>query len=84
MTMAGNPADIGYQDAIAVTPSDTVIFNPPLRALYIGTAAPATLVVVTAAGNTVTFGAVTAGSTIWLECTQVKAATGATNIVGYR
>lgn len=81
---AGNPVDTSYQDAVAVTPSDTVTFNPPLRALYVGTGA-GTLAVITPAGNTVSFGNVPNGSTIPLNVSTVKA-TGTTvsNIVGLK
>lgn len=82
--MSGYPTDTSYNDAVAVTPSDTVVFSPPLRSLYIGTAATATLTVVTADGATVAFGNVVPG-VIPVACTQVKATgTTASNIVGFK
>lgn len=82
--MAGNPVDPAYEDAIAVTPSDTVVYSPPLRALYVGTASTATLTVVTGAGNTVEFGNVAPG-VFPIICISVKSTgTTATNIVGFR
>jgi hypothetical protein len=80
--VSANPVDTSYNDAFAITPSDTTVFNPVARALYIGTAATATLTVVTAVGNTVAFANVGPG-VLPLAVKQVKATgTSASNIVG--
>lgn len=78
--------DTTAEDAVAVTPSDSVIFVPPLRGLYIGSiSVGATLTVVTAGGNTVQFTSVVAGTFVPVACAQVKATgTAATNIVGFK
>lgn len=82
--MSGYSVDPAYTDAAAVTPSDTAIFSPPLRALYIGTAATATLKVTTAAGNDVSFGNVAPG-VIPIACAKVwSTGTSASNIVGLK
>jgi len=67
-----------YTHAAAVTPSDTVDLVSVSRALYIGTAG--TLIVITADGDTVTFGAVTAGTLLPIRVSRVKVS-GASNIV---
>ena len=68
---------------IAVTPSDSTLFTPAVRMLYVGTAGNVT--VVTEDAVTVTFTAVNAGSHIGpFFVKQVKAAgTTASNIVAY-
>lgn len=74
------------RDCVAVTPSDTAVFNPPLNGLYIGSVGGgATLTIVTPAGNTVAFGAVTAGLVIPVQASQVKnTGTSASSIVGLK
>lgn len=57
--------------AAAVTPSDTVALPVTASRLYVGSAGA--LTVITAAGQTVAFAAVPAGTTIDLQVTQVKA-----------
>ena len=70
------PAD----DAAAVTPSDTENFAVVARGLWVGGAGNVTLV--TAAGRTVTFSAVAAGTLLPIRCSRVNAAlTSATLIV---
>jgi hypothetical protein len=67
------------QDAAAVTPSDTANHGD-VRGLFIG--GEGNLAVVTAAGNTVVFTGVLAGSILPVRCTQVRStSTTATNIV---
>lgn len=68
-------------DAAAVTPSDTVdIVGGPARGLYVGGAG--NVVVVTRAGNAVTFVAVPAGAVLPVDTRRVNATnTSATNIV---
>lgn len=80
------PVDSTAEDAIAITPSDTTVYQPALRGLYIGAVSSGTLTVVTAGGNTVEFNPPVAGSTIPLACSQVKATgtTGVTGIIGLR
>lgn len=68
------------QDAVAVTPSDTVFFADGVaRALYVGVAGDVTLV--TSGGNTVLFKAAPVGI-LAVACTRVNStATTATNMV---
>lgn len=74
-----NPIEpVTAQDGFAVTKSDTTVFTPSC-ALFVGGAGD--VVVTTAKGNSLTFTGVTAGSILPITCTQVKAATTATNIV---
>ena len=61
----------GYTNAAAVTPSDSADLADVTQALYIGSAGA--LVAVTMAGQTVTFAAVPAGTTIELRVSRVKA-----------
>jgi hypothetical protein len=65
-------------DAFAVTKSDSTIFF--CRGLYVGGAGD--VVVTMVGGSVVTFSAVPAGSILPVRCTQVRAATTATLIVG--
>lgn len=72
-----------FNHAFAVTPSDTVNFTDPARALYIGGAG--TAVVITEAGETVTFAGLLAGSILPVQARRVNAtSTTATSIVGLR
>lgn len=69
------------QDAFAITPSDTVNFTRPCRAIYVGAAG--TLVIVTLAGNAVTFAGATAGSVIPVAAKRVnQSSTTASSLVG--
>lgn len=74
------------RDAVAVTPSDSAVFAPPLNGIYVGSiAGGATLTVITPAGNSVTFAAVVAGTVIPLQAKQIMATgTLATAIVGFK
>lgn len=68
---------------IAVTPSDTTVYNPPLRGLYVGGTGN---VAVVAASDTssVTLNTVPAGTFVPVIASKVLATgTTATNIVGY-
>lgn len=86
--MTSAPAvDTTYQEAFAVgAGSDSVTYAPPLRALWVGTATAGVVTVVTAAGQTVVFNNVAAGSLIPIQCSAVKATgtSNASNIVGLR
>lgn len=64
-------------DGFSVSPSDTTVVKAD--ALYIGGSGD--VVVVTKKGNTVTFMAVPAGTTLPIQVVHVKAATDASNIV---
>lgn len=71
------------RDCVAVAPSATTIYTPPLNGIFVGGAGA--LEIVTPAGNTVTFTAVPAGTTIPVQASQVlAAATTATAIVGLK
>lgn len=66
--------------AFAVTPSDTVNFTIPARALWVGGAG--NVAVVTNAGTAVTFVGAAAGTLIPCECVRVNSTdTTATSIV---
>lgn len=69
------PIENGY----SITPADSDL-STVTRALYIGTFGNVT--VITAGGDTITFVSVPAGSILPVRCTQVKASTTATNILG--
>ena len=67
---------------IAVTKSDSTVYNPPLRQLYIGTTGDVT--VETQEGTTIVFKGVPAGAFIGpFFVSKVKAATAAGDIVGF-
>jgi hypothetical protein len=69
-----------FRHAIAVTASDSTIVK--YRALYVGGAGDVAVQML-ADGNSVTFKAVPAGTTLWIEVDMVKSTgTTATNIVG--
>lgn len=68
--------------AVAVTASDVTVYDPPLRALFVGGAGNVTLTGLD--GNDATFTGVTAGTILPVSCTKVKAATTATNITGIK
>ena len=69
------------RDAFAVTPSDTTVIATGFRALYVG--GTGAVAIRTLAGNTVTFAAVPAGTTLLVAGDQVRATgTTATDIVG--
>lgn len=80
------PGPIGAAtQAVAVTPSDATIYDPPLRRLWVGGTGN---VVVrfdgTADAAAVTYTAVPAGEYLDVVVDKVMAATTATNIVGER
>lgn len=84
--MAGNPTDPTYGDAVAVgVGSDTVLYAPPLRALFIGATGSGALKVTTADGTTITFAGLTGGFLLPLNVSQVFATgTSVTGIVGLK
>lgn len=74
-----NPVEaISGKGAFAITPSDTTVFVA--RALYVGTSG--NVVAVMESGQTATFYSVPGGTILPISCTQVKAATTASNITG--
>lgn len=81
---ANNPANIlqpQFENAVAVTKSDSTVYNPPLSQLWVGGAGD--VAVLTVGGQTVTFTAVTAGRLLPVRCTKVMSTnTTATNITG--
>jgi hypothetical protein len=63
--MSGYSVDTPYNDAVAVTPSDTTVYQPTLRAPYIGSiTGEATLTVMTVGGSTVEFVPIVAGTIV--------------------
>lgn len=81
--MQGMIVDTTKNDALAITKSDTTIFNPPVRGLYVGGLGD--VAVVTQDGSAVTFTAVPAGTYIPIGLQKVMSTgTTATNIVGLR
>lgn len=69
-------------DLVAITPSDSTVFSPQLRQIYVGSVG--NVVVETVSGTTITFNAVPAGSFIGpFFVSKVKAATTAGNLVGF-
>ena len=80
------PASIGpgpYTNAFAVVKSDTTIFSPPTRALFVGGAGNLVVTMNDGTGP-ITFTAVPVGTIIELSVTQVLSATTATLVVGLR
>jgi hypothetical protein len=67
-----------FVNAVAVTPSDSTVVA--FNAIYVGGAGNVT--VRTQGGQTVTFTAPPVGSTIYIKCDRVMAATTATALVG--
>lgn len=77
---------VGANDAVAITKSDTTVYNASngghLSALYVGGAGDVT--VRTLGQTTVAFVGVPAGTILPIRCDQVRAATTATSVVGLR
>lgn len=70
-----------FQDAIAVTKSDTTRYDPPLDAIYIG--GTGNLAVETLGGNIVTFATIAASTVLPIRAIRVMSTdTTATTIVG--
>ena len=73
---------VSFNDAFAVTPSDSTVFSKMASALFVGTGG--NVVVRTAAGNSVTFTGIPDGGWILVKCDMVKStSTTASNIVAY-
>jgi len=68
---------------VAITPSDTTVYDPPLKALWVGGGGNLSLI---ASDDTaaVTLVGVNGGQIIPVMAKQVMAATTATSIVGWR
>jgi hypothetical protein len=70
-----------FNHAVAITPNDSTDLATTAQAIYVGGAGA--LKVITAGGDTVTFAAVPAGTTLRLRVTRVfSTGTAATSIVG--
>ena len=67
------------EDHVAVTASDSTVYNPPFRALYVGTGG--TVVIESPLGVDVSYIGVPTGSILPVSGQKVKAATTAMNIV---
>lgn len=67
---------------VAITKSDTTVYNPAIRQIYVGTTGD--VVVEDVSGTTVTFKNVIAGSTLGpFFVSKVKVATTAADMVGF-
>lgn len=76
-----NTADSSAIDAVVITPSNSIVFDPPLRGLYVGVTGNINLV--TANGNTILFSNVPAGLILPVYCAQVLSTnTTATTMIG--
>lgn len=88
--MAAPVQSLTPRSAIAITPSDTTVYDNsnmgPLAGLYIGSVAGgATVAVVTQNGETVTFSGVPIGTILPITCSKVlSTGTLASAIVGLR
>ena len=91
--MANPVQSLTPKSAVAITPSDTTVYGPPvgsnggvLDALYIGSVAGgATLTVTTEAGDLVTFSGVPIGTILPIRCKMVMSTnTLASSIIGLR
>ena len=90
--MANPVQSLTPRSAIAITPSDTTVYGPPvgsnggvLDALYVGATAGGNLAVTTEAGDVVTFIGVPIGTIIPVRCTKVMSTnTTSASIVGLR
>lgn len=69
-------------EQFAITKSDVTVFDPVTRGIYVGTGG--TLVVSDAYGTEATYVNVPDGTALPIACRQVKAATTASNLVGWR
>lgn len=78
----GNVFKPQFNNAVAVTKSDSTVYSPPLEQIWVG--GTGDLAVITAGGDIVTFTNVPDGRMIPVRCTKVLAATTATDIVGLR
>lgn len=69
-------------ELVAITKSDTTVYNPAIRQIYVGTTGD--VVVEDVSGVTVTFKNVIAGSTLGpFFVSKVKVATTAADMVGF-
>lgn len=77
---------LGARDGVEITVSDDTVYNGDnggtLAALYVGGSGDVT--VRTIGGTTLTFTGVPAGMILPIRCDQVRAATTATNVIGFR
>lgn len=73
------------RDAVAVTPSDTLVFTPPLNGFIAGsTSGGAVVTIITPAGNSVAV-TVVAGVTVPIQTKQIMATgTTASSITGLK
>lgn len=71
-----------YRTAVALTKSDVTTYSPLFDAIYVGAAGAVSIV--DGEGNTVVFGAVTAGTLLPIAVYQLLDATVATSVVGLR
>lgn len=71
------------RDCVAVTPSNSVTFTPPLNGIFVGTGG--ILQILTPAGNVVEFLNVPSGTTVPVQASQVQSTnTTAAAIVGLK
>ncbi len=66
----------------AITASDVTVYDPPIKAIYVGGAGDVTVVGGDGSGSSVTFSAPIAGGWLSVQATKVMATgTGATSLV---
>lgn len=72
-------------DAVAITKSDSTVYSPPLRAIYVGDGSACAVTLSPASGGSdVVFSSEQPGATIPVAALKVKAATTCTTLVGLR
>ena len=85
-TNANNEVTVSSEsavDAVAITKSDSTVFTPPLRGIYVG--GTGDVAVTTMLGTVITFTAVPAGFILPVYCSKVMSTnTSATSMVGLR
>jgi hypothetical protein len=75
-------------NAIAITPSDTVVYNPPLLGIHVNGGGSLVVLPVSQVNavspTAVTYSALPSNFVLALQISQVLAATSATGLIGYR
>lgn len=72
-------------DAVAITKSDSTVYSPPLRAIYVGDGSACAVTLSPASGGSdVVFSSEQPGATIPVSALKIKAATTCTTLIGLR